>query len=95
MATLKPLRVFGSNYLRMPWSLFVDKNKNLVVTEFSSSEAKIFSNDGTELMTLPNRKPLVVGDSQLPTANPRGVVVDKDGRIILVDGGNHRVQVFG
>lgn len=79
----------GPGQFRFPYGLELDREKNLIVTEFGQSRVQRISRDG---------RPLAIwgrpGHAEGELMYPWAAVVDQRGRVVVVDAGNNRLQVF-
>ena len=88
------VKVFGDKKgeegaVNCPCGLAVDKDGNLLVSEFNNSRISVFTPDGDFLRAYGS-----LGDGQLK--HPWGVACDHDnGQIVVSDVDNSRVVVFG
>jgi hypothetical protein len=69
------VRVVGLGQLKNPYHLFVDSNDNIMVCGYSNNEILVFNARG-ELMAS-------IGKGQL--SSPRGVYMDRLGRILVTE----------
>ena len=72
-----------------PLGLTIDTFGNLVVCESISNRLQVFSLEGHCLSTIGE-----VGTAEGQFKWPADLAVAKDGRIFVVDQGNHRIQIF-
>ena len=83
------VRELGNEVLHWLSDMAIDREGRLIVPDLSCHWINIFSQDGTLLHTFgANGK----GDGKFDS--PWGVTVDKEGRILVADSNNGRVQVF-
>jgi DNA-binding beta-propeller fold protein YncE len=85
----KFLKSFGAGMFVWPFSLYIDRNDNIWVTDNEGQDGKghtvtEFTPEGKVLMTL--GKPGVAGDGPDTFNRPSGVVVAPDGDIFVSDG---------
>ena len=81
-----PIRTIGG--LKSPWGASVNERGEIIVTECGRC-ISIFSSSGEKIRTFGSR-----GSAQGEFKSPRGVTVDGDGNILVVDEYNHRIQKF-
>jgi DNA-binding beta-propeller fold protein YncE len=81
------LREFGKESLTYPYDVATNDAGEVFVCEWGTSRVRRFSRDGVLLGTWgePGRK-------QGQLANPWAIAVDRDGRVLIADSDNHRVQ---
>ncbi|XP_022790699.1 E3 ubiquitin-protein ligase TRIM71-like [Stylophora pistillata] len=77
-----------------PWGVAVNKRDELAVTyhggrDHEVGRVHVFTSDGTHLRSF-GAKGVKHGEFNCP----RGIIFDKNGNIMVVDNGNHRVQLF-
>ena len=82
-----PVRVIGG--LRGPRGVAVNQRGEGIVAEESGHCISIFSPAGGKLRSFGSQ-----GSGQGQVSCPRGVAVDDDGNILVVDSGNNRIQKF-
>ena len=78
-----PVRVISG--LKSPWGVAVNQRGEIIVAECNVNCISIFNPKGEKLRSF---------GSQGQFSNPRGVAVDDDDNILVVDAGNNRVQKF-
>ena len=77
--------ILGSNgTLSFPLYLFVDSNDNILVADFANDRVLVYTHLGRLVST--------IGKGKLN--GPTGVCMDRDGRIIVVEGRTHRISIF-
>ena len=76
------LREFGQDELGCPYDVAILKNGNIAVTDYDEEDVKIYTPDGSILAKLKG-----------PMRYPRGITVDNNGHIIIVDAHSHRLVV--
>ena len=76
------IREFGQEELGCPYDVAILKNGNIAVTDYDQEDVKIFTPDGSILAKLKG-----------PMRYPRGITVDGNGHIIIVDAHSHRLVV--
>ena len=81
-----PIRTIGG--LNQPWGVAVNQRGEMIVAECNGSCVSIFSPSG-EIRAFGSK-----GSAQGQFYWPRGVAVDGDGNILVVDKDNHRIQKF-
>jgi len=83
----KFLREFGKDVLQYPYDVVVGDNGDVFVCEWGGCRIRKFTGEGILLGTWgePGRKP-----GQL--ANPWAIALDRQGRVLIADSDNHRVQ---
>jgi ABC-type Fe3+ transport system permease subunit len=81
------VRAFGK--MNYPWSIDILPGGDFVVTEFGTADIKRLDRNGNvkDRWGAPGKRP---GELLYPWAS----VVDRDGRVIVCDSGNNRLQVF-
>ena len=77
------------NDLKSPYGVALNQAKEIIVTEEGAGIVSIFSPTGDKLRTLDTRG-TAVGEMK----RPRGVAVDGDDNILVVDSDNHRLLKF-
>ena len=77
----------GNEELEKPGCLFVDKVGNLIVCE--TNRIQVFESNG-KFVTLFGREGTKVGEFNLPVST----AILSDGRIVVSDLSNHRIQIF-
>jgi uncharacterized protein (TIGR03663 family) len=79
-----------------PWSVLVDAKQNIFVADTFNHRVQKFDKDGNVLATWGN--PGVSNaegqGKQTTFFGPRDLAIDKNGRLLVTDTGNKRVQVF-
>ena len=78
-----PVRVISG--LKGPWGVAVNQRGEIIVAECNGNCISIFNPKGEKLRSF---------GSQGQFSTPRGVAVDDDDNILVVDAGNNRVQKF-
>lgn len=72
-----------------PFTLFIDKNDDVFVTDVKNGDIQIFSADGTF-----KKQIRVVVEEGMEQFRPNGLAVLDDGRMIATDAGNHRFVIL-
>lgn len=72
-----------------PFTLFIDKNDEVYVTDVINSDIQIFSPDGQF-----QRRITVAVEDGMEQFRPNGIAVLDDGRIVSTDAGNHRFIII-
>ena len=80
-----PIKTIGG--LNRPWGVAVNQRGEVIVAEYGGDCISIFSPSGEKIRTFGSK-----GSAQGQFKWPRGVAVDGDGNILVVD--NHRIQKF-
>ena len=84
-----PIHVIEEDVFR-PWGIAINsEDKEVIVTEWSVHRVSIFNLKGDRMSCFGEHGS---GPNQLD--HPRGVAVDEEGNIFVIDGGNRRVQKF-
>ena len=77
------------NDIKKPWGVALNQAEEMIVAERDAGIVSIFSPTGDKLRTLDTR-----GTAVREMKYPRGVAVDGDDNILVVDYGNHRLLKF-
>jgi sugar lactone lactonase YvrE/fibronectin type 3 domain-containing protein len=72
----------------LPFSLFIDKNDQVYVTDVTNHNIQLFKEDGTLV------KDIRVNTEGYEDLRPNSIHVLDDGRIIITDAGNHRFLII-
>jgi sugar lactone lactonase YvrE len=72
-----------------PFTLFVDKNDEVYVTDVKNGDIQVFSPDGKF-----QRRITIAVDNGMEQFRPNGIAVLDDGRIVSTDAGNHRFVII-
>jgi DNA-binding beta-propeller fold protein YncE len=72
-----------------PWGVAINRNREVVVTEWGSHRVSIFSCSGEKLQSFGSS-----GSGRGQVKYPCGVAVDVKGNILVADKQNHRIQKF-
>jgi sugar lactone lactonase YvrE len=72
-----------------PFTLFIDKNDDVFVTDIKNGDIQVFSADGKF-----KRRITVTVDEGMEQFRPNGLVVLEDGRMVASDAGNHRFVIL-
>ena len=67
-----------------PFSVTLDREGNFLVSEVGNTRIQSFRPDGSFIR--------IIGTSKL--SGPRGIAVDRDGKILVADLENHHVIIF-
>ena len=83
---------------RFVWNFFVHveyrEKTELIISDETSSSLRIFSRGGNKGEKLKLESTLGIGYDTVRFDRPMGVAVDSEGRIVVADSGNNRVQVL-
>jgi tripartite motif-containing protein 2/3/tripartite motif-containing protein 71 len=82
-----PVKVIGG--LNNPWGVVLNQRGEIIVAESRGHCISIFSPTGEKLRSFGSQ-----GSGKGQFSCPRGVAVDDDGNILVVDSGNNRIQKF-
>ncbi len=77
------------NDVKKPWGVALNQAGEIIVAEGGAGVVSIFSPTGDKLRTIDTR-----GTAVGVMKDPRGVAVDDDDNILVVDGDNHRLVTF-
>ena len=82
--------IASKDQLIHPWYLCVDRHLNIVVSDEGAHNLKVFSIEGHPLTTIGEE-----GEGPRKFDCPRGIDIDKEGRIVVVDcKKSHKLQFF-
>ena len=83
---------------RFVWNFFVRveyrEKMELIISDETSSSLRIFSRGGNKGEKLKLESTLGIGYDSVRFDRPMGIAVDSEGRIVVADSGNNRVQVL-
>ena len=72
-----------------PCGIAIEKNGNILVSDFGAGHIKRFSPEGKHIETFGEK-----GTSHYQMLKPAGITILDDGTIVVVDWGNHRAQSY-
>lgn len=72
-----------------PFTLFIDKNDDVYVTDVKNHDIQVFSPDGKF-----KKRITAAFESGMEELHPNGLVVLDDGRLVVTDGENHRFLIL-
>jgi len=72
-----------------PFTLFIDKNDDVYVTDVKNHDIQVFSADGKF-----KKRITPTFESGMEKLHPNGLVVLDDGRLVVTDGENHRFLIL-